>query len=62
MTGKEYTLFCYVNCKTPDVVYLLDCHVSGTDTDPGYYLRGGALLVEGSVVHVGPQRVQGSTR
>jgi hypothetical protein len=28
MTGKEYKIFCNVNCKTPNVVYLLDCHVS----------------------------------
>jgi hypothetical protein len=27
MTGKEYKIFCNVNCKTPNVVYLLDCHV-----------------------------------
>jgi hypothetical protein len=26
-TGKEYKIFCNVNCKTPNVVYLLDCHV-----------------------------------
>ena len=26
-TGKEYNIFCNVNCKTPNVVYLLDCHV-----------------------------------
>ena len=25
MTGKEYKIFCHVNCKTPNVVYLLDC-------------------------------------
>jgi hypothetical protein len=24
-TGKEYKIFCNVNCKTPNVVYLLDC-------------------------------------
>ena len=24
MTGKEYKIFCNVNCKTPNVVYLLD--------------------------------------
>jgi hypothetical protein len=24
---KEYKIFCNVNCKTPNVVYLLDCHV-----------------------------------
>ena len=29
-TGKEYKLFCNVNCKTPNVVYLLDCHVCGS--------------------------------
>jgi hypothetical protein len=29
-TGKEYTIFCNVNCKTPIVVYLLDCHVCGS--------------------------------
>jgi hypothetical protein len=28
-TGKEYKIFCNVNCKTPNVVYLLDCHVCG---------------------------------
>jgi hypothetical protein len=28
-TGKEYMIFCNVNCKTPNVVYLLDCHVCG---------------------------------
>jgi hypothetical protein len=27
-TGKEYKIFCNVNCKTHNVVYLLDCHVS----------------------------------
>ena len=26
-TGKEYNIFCNVNCKTPNVAYLLDCHV-----------------------------------
>ena len=26
-TGKEYKIFCNVNCKTPNVVYLVDCHV-----------------------------------
>jgi hypothetical protein len=25
-TGKEYKIFCDVNCKTPNVVYLLDCN------------------------------------
>ena len=30
MTGKEYKIFCNVNCKTPNVVYLLDCHVCGS--------------------------------
>jgi hypothetical protein len=29
-TGKEYKIFCNVICKTPNVVYLLDCHVSGS--------------------------------
>jgi hypothetical protein len=29
-TGKEYKVFCNVNCKTPNVVYLLDCHVCGS--------------------------------
>jgi hypothetical protein len=29
-TGKEYNIFCNVNCKTPNVVYLLDCHVCGS--------------------------------
>jgi hypothetical protein len=29
-TGKEYTIFCNVNCKTPNVVYLLVCHVCGS--------------------------------
>jgi hypothetical protein len=28
-TGKEYKIFCNVNCKTPNVVYLLDCHICG---------------------------------
>jgi hypothetical protein len=29
-TGKEYKIFCNVNCKIPNVVYLLDCHVCGS--------------------------------
>jgi hypothetical protein len=29
-TGKEYKIFCNVNCKTPNVVYLLDCYVCGS--------------------------------
>ena len=29
-TGKEYYIFCNVNCKTPNVVSLLDCHVCGS--------------------------------
>jgi hypothetical protein len=29
-TGKEYKIFCNVNCKTPNVVNLLDCHVCGS--------------------------------
>ena len=29
-TGKEYSIVCNVNCKTPNVVYLLDCHVCGS--------------------------------
>jgi hypothetical protein len=29
-TGKEYKIFCNGNCKTPNVVYLLDCHVCGS--------------------------------
>jgi hypothetical protein len=29
-TGKEYKIFCNVSCKTPNVVYLLDCHVCGS--------------------------------
>ena len=29
-TGKEYKILCNVNCKTPNVVYLLDCHVCGS--------------------------------
>jgi hypothetical protein len=28
--GKEYKIFCNVNCKTPNVVYLLDCHLCGS--------------------------------
>ena len=24
-TGKEYNIFCNVNCKTPNVFYFLDC-------------------------------------
>ena len=28
-TGREHKIFCNVNCKTPNVVYLLDCHVCG---------------------------------
>ena len=29
-TGNEYAMYCNVNCKTPNVVYLLDCHVCGS--------------------------------
>ena len=29
-TGTEYNIFCNVNCKTPNVVFLLDCHVCGS--------------------------------
>ena len=29
-SGKEYKIFCNVNCKTANVVYLLDCHVCGS--------------------------------
>ena len=29
-TGKEYKIFCNVNCKTPNVDYLLDCRVCGS--------------------------------
>jgi hypothetical protein len=29
-TGKEYKIFCNVNCKTHNVVYLPDCHVCGS--------------------------------
>jgi hypothetical protein len=29
-TGKKNKIFCNVNCKTPNVVYLLDCHVCGS--------------------------------
>ena len=29
-TGKEYKIFRNVNCKTPNVVYLLACHVWGS--------------------------------
>ena len=29
-TGKECKIFCNINCKTPNVVYLLDCHVCGS--------------------------------
>ena len=29
-TGKENKIFCNANCKTPNVAYLLDCHVSGS--------------------------------
>ena len=29
-TGKEYKIFCNINCKTHNVVYLLDCHVYGS--------------------------------
>jgi hypothetical protein len=28
--GKEYKIFCNVNCKTPNVVYLFDCQVCGS--------------------------------
>jgi hypothetical protein len=31
-TGKEYKIFCNVNCKTPNVFYLLDCHVCGSQS------------------------------
>ena len=27
---RQFRSFCNVNCKTPNVVYLLDCHVSGS--------------------------------
>ena len=30
LTGKEYKIVCNVNCKTPNVVYLLECHVCGS--------------------------------
>jgi hypothetical protein len=30
--GKEHNIFCNVNCKTPYVVYLLDCHDCGRNT------------------------------
>ena len=29
-TGNEYKIFCNVSCKTPNVVYLLNCHVCGS--------------------------------
>ena len=29
-TGKEYKIFCNVSCKTPNVVYLLNCRVCGS--------------------------------
>jgi hypothetical protein len=29
-TGKEYKIFCNVNCKTPNVVYLLNYHICGS--------------------------------
>jgi hypothetical protein len=29
-TGKEYKIFCNVNCKTPNVAYHLDCDVCGS--------------------------------
>ena len=29
-TGKEYKIFCNVNCKTSNVVYRLVCHVCGS--------------------------------
>jgi hypothetical protein len=29
-TGMEDKIFCNVNCKTANVVYLLDCHVCGS--------------------------------
>jgi hypothetical protein len=29
-TGKEYNIFCNVNYKTPNVIYLLDCQVCGS--------------------------------
>jgi hypothetical protein len=29
-TGKEYKIFCNVNCQIPNVVYLLDCQVCGS--------------------------------
>ena len=29
-TGMEYKIFCNVNCKTANVVYLLDCRVCGS--------------------------------
>ena len=28
-TGKEHKIFYNVNCKTPNVVYLLDCRICG---------------------------------
>jgi hypothetical protein len=30
LTGKEYKIFCNVNCKTTIVVYRLECHVCGS--------------------------------
>ena len=29
-TGKENKIFCNVNCKTPNMAHLLDCHVCGS--------------------------------
>ena len=29
VTGKQYTIFCTVNCKSANVIYILECSVCG---------------------------------
>jgi hypothetical protein len=29
VTGKQYTIFCTVNCKSANIIYILECSVCG---------------------------------
>jgi hypothetical protein len=34
VTGKQYTIFCTVNCKSANVIYILECSVCGESKQP----------------------------
>jgi hypothetical protein len=65
MTGKEYKIFC--NCKTPNVVYLIDCHVcrsqyAGESVQPFNKIINGQQRLSPHTYHPSLEKISGIFR